>query len=294
MELRLDGQIALVTGSSRGIGKEIARVFGHAGARVVVNSRDEGRAHDAAVALHAEGIDSFPVKADVSKADDVARLFDAVDKQWGPLDVLVNNAGTNAIAPSERLALSDWQRTLDLNLTGTFLCAQAAARRMLPRGRGVIINISSILGETGLQQRAAYVSSKHGVNGLTKVLAVEWAARGIRVHAINPAYIATALDAGDQVSGGYSKADIERRTPMGRYGTTAEVANAALFLASDASAYLTGSRIDVDGGWLAYGGLVGLTPAPLLMTIQLSSGEGSVALVMILVVRTSRLEAGLY
>jgi len=254
MELRLDGQIALVTGSSIGIGKAIARVYGHAGARVVVNSRDEGRARDAAAALRAEGIDAFPVAADVSKADAVARLFDAVDQHWGPLDVLVNNAGTNAIAPSEQLRLADWQRTLDLNLTGTFLCAQAAARRMLPRGRGVIINISSILGETGLPQRAAYVSAKHGVNGLTKVLAVEWAARGIRVHAINPAYIATALDADDQVSGGYSKADIERRTPMGRYGTADEVANTALFLASDASSYLTGGRIDVDGGWLAYGG----------------------------------------
>src|ERR1700694_3354700 len=122
MELRLDGQIALVTGSSIGIGKAIARVFGHAGARVVVNSRDEGRARAAAAELGAEGVDTFPVAADVSRADDVARLFDAVDRHWGPLDVLVNNAGTNAIAPSEQLQLADWQRTLDLNLTGTFLC----------------------------------------------------------------------------------------------------------------------------------------------------------------------------
>ncbi|HVA92834.1 MAG TPA: SDR family NAD(P)-dependent oxidoreductase [Chloroflexota bacterium] len=254
MELRLDGQVAIVTGSSMGIGKAIARTFGQAGARVVVNGHDPARAHAAAAELRAEGIDAYSVVADVAQAADIARLFEAVDQHWGPVDVLVNNAGTNAIGPSEQLALGEWQRTLDLNLTGPFLCAQEAARRMIPRGRGVIINISSILGETGLAQRAAYCSSKHGLNGLTKVLAVEWAARGIRVHALNPAYIATALDTGDQESGGYTAADIERRTPLGRYGAVQEVANTALFLASDASSYMTGSRVDVDGGWLAYGG----------------------------------------
>jgi len=254
MELSLKGKVAIVTGSSMGIGKAIARVFGMAGARVVVNSRDAERARLAAVDLGAHGIEVLPFAADVSHAPDIARMFEAVDSQWGPIDILVNNAGTNAIAPSIDLQLSEWQRTLDLNLTGTFLCAQAAASRMIPRGNGVIINISSILGETALAQRAAYVSSKHAVNGLTKVLAIEWARHGIRVHAINPAYIATALDLTDQASGGYSNADIERRTPLGRYGTADEVANTALFLACDASSYLTGSHIDVDGGWLAYGG----------------------------------------
>lgn len=254
MELRLDDQVAIITGSSMGIGKAIARVYGRAGSRVVVNSRDEGRARAAAADLAAEGIDAFPVAADLAQAEGVTRLFEATDRQWGRLDVLVNNAGTNAIAPSEHLSLHDWQRTIDLNLTGAFLCAQAAAQRMIPQGRGVIINISSILGETALAQRAAYCSAKHGLNGLTKVLAIEWASRGIRVHAINPAYIATALDVEDQASGGYGAADIERRTPLGRYGTAEEVANTALFLASDLSSYITGSGIDVDGGWLAYGG----------------------------------------
>ena len=254
MELSLKGKVAVVTGSSMGIGSAIARVFGIAGARVVVNSRDAERARLAAAELATLGIEALPLAADVSSALDIARLFEAVDEHWGPVDILVNNAGTNAIGPSLELPLSDWQRTIDLNLTGTFLCAQAAAARMVHRGKGVIINISSILGETALAQRAAYVSSKHAVNGLTKVLAVEWARHGIRVHAINPAYIATALDVTDQASGGYSNADIERRTPLGRYGTADEVANTALFLASDASSYLTGSHIDVDGGWLAYGG----------------------------------------
>jgi 3-oxoacyl-[acyl-carrier protein] reductase len=254
MELRLDGQVAIITGSSMGIGKAIARVYGQAGARVVINGRDLDRAPATATELRAEGIEAHAVVADVAHAAGVAQLFDVVDRHWGPVDVLVNNAGTNAIGPSEHLALADWQRVLDLNLTGPFLCAQEAARRMIPRRRGVIINISSILGETGLSQRAAYCSTKHGLNGLTKVLAIEWASRGIRVHAINPAYIATALDVTDQATGGYSEADIERRTPLGRYGSVEEVANTALFLASGASSYITGSRVDVDGGWLAYGG----------------------------------------
>jgi 3-oxoacyl-[acyl-carrier protein] reductase len=254
MELRLDGQVAVVTGSSMGIGKAIAHVYGLAGARVVINSRDDARAQAVADEFAAEGIDAFPVAADIARAEEVARLFTVVDQQWGPVDVLVNNAGTSMISPSEHLPLADWQRTLDLNLTGPFLCSQEAARRMIPRGGGVIINISSILGETALPMRAAYAATKHGLNGLTKVMAIEWARHGIRVHAINPAYIDTPMDTTDQGSGDYTRADIQRRTPLGRYGTAEEVANAALFLASDASSFMTGSRVDVDGGWLAYGG----------------------------------------
>jgi 3-oxoacyl-[acyl-carrier protein] reductase len=254
VELRLDGQVAVVTGSSMGIGKAIAQTFGQAGARVIVNSRDGERAKAAAAELKALGIEAVPVAADLAHPEEVARLFATVDRQWGQIDILVNNAGTAMVAPSEKLSLADWQRTLNLNLTAPFLCSQEAARRMIPRKRGVILNISSILGETGLAQRAAYCSTKHGLNGLTKVLAVEWARHGIRVLSINPAYIATAMDTETQESGDYTPADIQRRTPLGRYGTVEEVANAALFLASNAGSYMTGSRIDVDGGWLAHGG----------------------------------------
>jgi 3-oxoacyl-[acyl-carrier protein] reductase len=125
---------------------------------------------------------------------------------------------------------------------------------MLPAGRGVIVNMGSVFAATGMPRRAAYAASKHAVVGLTKALAVEWAPRGIRVVAIDPAYIRTALDDADQRAGGYTDADIERRTPMGRYAEPTEIARAVAFLASDAASFITGSEIAVDGGWLAYGG----------------------------------------
>jgi 3-oxoacyl-[acyl-carrier protein] reductase len=147
-----------------------------------------------------------------------------------------------------------WSRTLAVNLTGTFLCAQAAARHMLDAGRGVVINIASVFAATGMPMRAAYAASKHGVVGLTKVLASEWATRGVRVVAVDPAYVRTALDDADREAGGYTADDIARRTPMGRYAEPEEVARVVAFLASDDASFITGSEIPVDGGWLAYGG----------------------------------------
>ena len=153
--------------------------------------------------------------ADVSDPEQVTALFDAAVAEHGRLDILVNNAGVGAVAPSEELPLDVWSRTLAVNLTGTFLCAQAAARHMLPAGRGVIVNIGSVFAATGMPMRAAYAASKHGVVGLTKVLATEWASRGLRVVAVDPAYVRTALDDADQRAGGYTEADIARRTPDG-------------------------------------------------------------------------------
>ena len=158
-----------------------------------------------------------------------------------------------AVAPSEELSLEVWSQTLAVNLTGTFLCAQAAARHMLPAGRGVIVNVGSVFAATGMPMRAAYAASKHGVVGLTKVLGTEWATRGIRVVAVDPAYVRTALDDADQRAGGYTAEDIERRTPMGRYAEPAEIARVVAFLASDDASFITGSEVAVDGGWLAYG-----------------------------------------
>ena len=250
----MDGRVAVVTGAGRGLGAAIADELAAQGATVVVADVRAELAEATAQRLVAGGSRASAHAADVCDPAQVAALFDGAARAHGRLDVLVNNAGVGAVAPSEELSFELWSRTLAVNLTGTFLCAQAAARHMLPAGRGVIVNIGSVFAATGMPMRAAYAASKHGVAGLTKVLATEWANRGLRVVAIDPAYIRTALDDADQRAGGYTAADIERRTPMGRYAEPAEVARVVAFAASNAASFITGSEIAVDGGWLAYGG----------------------------------------
>jgi 3-oxoacyl-[acyl-carrier protein] reductase len=252
--MKLAGRVAIVTGSSMGIGEAIAGAFLREGARVVVNSRDQGRAEAAAARLGRLGGEAVPVAADVSTRAGVERLVGDAVGRWGGLHVMVNNAGTSMIAPSAELQEVDWRRTIDLNLTGAFLGCQAAAGVMLPRRSGSIINIGSILGQLGLPRRAAYCASKHGLIGLTKALGVEWGRHGVRVNCVNPGYIKTPMDVHDQTVGDYTDQDITRRTPSGRFGSVEEVAAAVLWLASDDSAYVTGTTVDVDGGWVAYGG----------------------------------------
>jgi 3-oxoacyl-[acyl-carrier protein] reductase len=252
--MKLQDRVAIVTGSSMGIGEAIAWAYARDGARVVVHSRSPERAERVARALREGGHDAVAVDGDVRESTTAERLVDAAERRWHRLDILVNNAGTSMIGPSETLPEEGWRLTIDTNLTGAFFCAQAAARAMIPKRKGVILNISSILGEVGLPKRAAYCASKHGLIGLTKVLGSEWARHGIRVVGIDPAYIKTPMDERDQGTGDYTSADIERRTPAGRFGGVEEVAAAALFLASDDAAYITGSCVTVDGGWVAYGG----------------------------------------
>jgi NAD(P)-dependent dehydrogenase (short-subunit alcohol dehydrogenase family) len=168
-------------------------------------------------------------------------------------------AEVGAVAPSEDLELERWGHVLAVNLTGAFLCSQAVGRHMLTTGRGVIINIGSIFGETGMPMRAAYAASKHGLLGLTRVLAAEWASRGVRVVAVEPGYVRTSLDDQDQTDGGYTAGDIIGRTPMGRYAEPEEIAATVAFLASNDAFFITGSSIVVDGGWLAHA--AGRTPS---------------------------------
>lgn len=252
--MRLKDKVAIVTGSSMGIGEAIADAFAAEGARLVINSRSQERARPVAERLAAGGADAIAVAADVTRKSECERLVSAAVERWGRLDVMVNNAGVNAIRPSLELSEADWRRVVDTNLTAVLFGSQAAGRQMLAQGNGVIINVSSIYGHTGVPRRAAYVATKHALLGLTKVLAVEWAGQGVRVLSLDPAYIKTPLDELDQATGDYTDADIIKRTPLGRFGTIADVARAAVFLASDDASYITGSSLLVDGGWLAYGG----------------------------------------
>jgi 3-oxoacyl-[acyl-carrier protein] reductase len=252
--MKLQDRVAIVTGSSMGIGEAIAWAYARQGARIVVHSRSPERGERVARALQEGGHEAVAVAGDVRESATAERLVNAAQQRWRRLDILVNNAGTSMIGPSETLAEDGWRLTIETNLSGAFFCAQAAARVMIPQRKGVILNISSILGEVGLPKRAAYCASKHGLIGLTKVLGTEWARHGIRVVSIDPAYIKTPMDERDQGTGDYTSADIERRTPAGRFGGVEEVAAAALFLASDDAAYITGSCVTVDGGWVAYGG----------------------------------------
>ena len=250
----LAGRVAIVTGSSSGIGEAIARELAAAGAAVVVNSRSEERAQPVANEIRSRGGRAIAVAADVCDSAQVAALVSAALDELGGLDILVNNAGAGFVAPSEELAEADWRRLIEVDLTAPFLCSQAAARHMLSVGRGVIVNIASALGHTAMPGRAAYTSAKHGLIGLTKVLGTEWASRGVRCVAVSPGYVATELVEQNMRRGGFDQRDIERRTPLGRLATPSEVARVVVFLVSDDASYITGSHMLVDGGWVGYGG----------------------------------------
>jgi NAD(P)-dependent dehydrogenase (short-subunit alcohol dehydrogenase family) len=248
--MRLAGKTAVVTGSTKGIGLGIARAFAREGARVVVTARNG--ADCAAVAKELSGAIAIP--ADLAESGDVRRLArEAAHTLGGRVDVLVNNAGQPRVAPSEELGEVEYRYTLDLNLNAYFLLCQELGRGMLERRSGSIINVTSVNGTLAFPKRLAYCVSKAGANMLTKVLAIEWAGSGVRVNAIAPGYVETDFIKGLRAKGLLDFGALARRTPMGRLGTPAEIAEAAVFLASDAASFVTGEILTVDGGWSAYG-----------------------------------------
>ncbi|MEV0001563.1 SDR family NAD(P)-dependent oxidoreductase [Micromonospora sp. NPDC050980] len=260
---RFTDRVALVTGSTMGIGLAIAEALHREGARVVLNGRTAERTARAAEELAGDRTDRVLACAgDVADEDAVGRVVDTVLDRWGPPDILVNNAGIPTVGHSERLSLARWQRCLDVNLTGTFLFSRAVGAAMVARGTGgAIVNISSVAGIGGLPYRAAYGATKSAQIGLTSTLAAEWGQHGIRVNAVAPAFIRTPMTefivteaaAADAPTGDWTLAGIEGRTPLGRMGEPGEVADAVLFLASDEATFISGATLPVDGGWTAFG-----------------------------------------
>jgi NAD(P)-dependent dehydrogenase (short-subunit alcohol dehydrogenase family) len=247
---RLDGRVAVVTGASSGMGVAFAEALAAAGARVILAARRLERLRELAAEIERQGGAAHPVACDVSREADVDRLVDETHGVYGPADVLVANAGFTTVVPAEEQDVADWRAHLDVNLTGVFLCAQRFGRVMLAQGRGSIVNVASVLGfvASGQIRQAAYAASKGGVVNLTRELAAQWARRGVRVNALAPGWFPTEMT-GDMFGDERSLAWMRSRTPVGRGGELDELVGPLLFLASDASSFVTGHVLTVDGGW---------------------------------------------
>jgi len=240
------GEVVVVTGGSRGLGLEIAHAFGQAGAKVVITARREQWLKEAETFLVDQGIAIDAFICDVADAISVEQLVQQALQKNNSIDVLVNNAGLTWGAPAETMSLERWQQVIDANITGTFLMSQAIGRHMLERKKGAIVNVASIAGLGGGQlNTVGYNSSKAAVINLTRALAIEWAARGIRVNCIAPGMFRTRM----------TEAILERAesyvagsTPIGRIGQPGELAPTVLFLASEGASYITGQIVPIDGG----------------------------------------------
>lgn len=240
------GEIVMVTGGSRGLGLEIANAFGQAGAKVVITARREQWLNEAENFLKEQGIAVDAMICDVADAGSVEQLVQQTIEKNGKIDVLVNNAGLTWGAPAETMPFERWQQVIDANITGTFLMSQAVGRSMLERKKGAIVNVASIAGLGGGQlNTVGYNASKAAVINLTRALAVEWAARGIRVNAIAPGLFRTRMS---EVLVQRAEAANVPVAPLGRIGKPGELAPTVLFLASEGASYITGQVVPIDGG----------------------------------------------
>jgi NAD(P)-dependent dehydrogenase (short-subunit alcohol dehydrogenase family) len=245
-------RIAVVTGAAQGIGQCVAQTLAARGYALALN--DLHSPAETSVAAEKAGAQVLELVGDISDEKSVNAFADQVKAKWGRADVLVNNAGISCIMPAEETSEKQFRRVLEVNLLGPFLLAKAFGSMMLAQRSGSIINIASIAGLTGIADRLAYNSSKHGLIGMTKTLAAEWGGRGVRCNAVCPGWVKTQMDAADQANGNYSDHDITDRIPMGRFASPEDVANAVAFLAdSQQSAFINGQAIAVDGGWTADG-----------------------------------------
>lgn len=247
----LSGRKAIVTGAGRGLGRAIAVGLAQFGADVAIVSRTRAQLEETAAQIAKTGCEALILPADVSKKGEVESVVQNVVEKWGRLDVLVNNAGVDAAQPALDYKEEDWDFVLDVNLKGYFLFAQAAGRQMIRQRRGSIINNSSICGEVAVKNIIAYNSSKGGVNMLTRSLAIEWAPHNVRVNAIAPAYMEAFMPGAASEHDEAKERSIQELTPLGRRGRPEELVGPVVFLASDASSYVTGEILMVDGGWTA-------------------------------------------
>lgn len=249
-DFSLANQVALVTGASQGIGYGLAKALAHAGATVAAAARSTADLERLVSEIRAEGGQAQAFALDVRDVSQIQSCVASVAATFGSLDILVNNAGLGANHPALAVTEADWDDMMAVNLKGLFFCCQAAGRLMLQQGAGRIINMSSQASVVGIRDHAVYCASKGGVNQLTRVLALEWSARGVTVNAVAPTFIYTPGTAERLDTPAYRQSVLDR-LPIGRVGTIADVAAAVIYLASPAGALVSGTVLMVDGGWTA-------------------------------------------
>ena len=248
---KLDGRVALVTGGNRGLGFAMAKALAEAGASVIVTSRQEDRAVKSAATLsEATGQRARGLAVDITDAEQIETMLQSVVQEFGRIDILVNNAGINIRKPVEEFDEASWDLVQDTNLKAPFLCSRAAVRYMKEQHHGRIINLSSMLGQVALPERSAYCSSKGGLIQLTRVMALEWATHNITVNALCPGPFATEINI-PVMNNPQANQFFLNHIALGRWGQPEELGGAIVFLASDASSFMTGAALVIDGGWTA-------------------------------------------
>jgi 3-oxoacyl-[acyl-carrier protein] reductase len=250
-ERDLAGRVAIVTGSGHGLGRAIALELATHGCNILLHGRDGARVEQTAQDLATLGVETTVYLGDVKDSETGRRLAALALERWGAIDALVNNAGINVIKPTVELTDDEWRTVIETDLSAPFYCSRAVAPTMITQKQGCIVNISSIVGLTAFPMRAAYASSKHGLIGLTKVLAVEWGQYGIRVNAIAPGMFPMDKDISVMRA---STDQLIARTPLGRFGEAEEVGKLVHYLVSDAARFVSGATLTIDGAWTAYGG----------------------------------------
>ena len=252
--MKLEGRVALVTGSGSGLGRAMALAFAEEGADVALNDLHQATASEVAATISQEfKRKAIAIEADVARADEVDAMVDKTLSELGKIDILVNNAGIlQQSVPTIEQSVENWERVIGIHLRGTYLCSRRVGQWMVKQKGGVVLNMASIIAFGGFPMRTSYGPAKAGIINLTQTLAIEWAKYNIRVNCIAPSFIVTPMFEKAMKEGRVDREEIQRRTPLGRLGKPEDISRAAVFLVSDDASYITGVTLPVDGGWLAY------------------------------------------